>query len=52
MKISGFSMGKDITKLYYPFKESIMSILPICDEFIFALGKGDEYNQTRKEIKA
>ncbi len=52
MKISGFSMGKDITKLYYPFKESIMSILPICDEFIFALGKGDEYNQTRKEIES
>lgn len=52
MKISGFSMGKDITKLYYPFKESIMSILPICDEFIFVLGNGDEYENTRKEIES
>ncbi len=28
-------------KLYYPVIESILSILPICDEFIIAMGKGD-----------
>ncbi|HOK99210.1 MAG TPA: hypothetical protein PLD12_08735 [Bacteroidales bacterium] len=52
MRISGFSMGKDVTKLYYPVKESILSILPICDEFIFVLGKGDEYEQTRALIES
>jgi len=52
MRISGFSMGKDVTKLYYPVKESILSILPICDEFVFVLGKGDEYEQTRTLIES
>lgn len=50
MRISGFTMGKNVTKLYYPIKESILSILPICDEFIVALGKGDEDDKTREEI--
>lgn len=50
MKISGFTMGKNVTKLYYPIKESILSILPICDEFIIALGKGDDDDKTLQEI--
>lgn len=50
MKISGFTMGRNVTKLYYPVKESILSILPICDEFIVALGKGDTDDRTREEI--
>jgi hypothetical protein len=52
MKISGFTMGKNVTKLYYPIKESILSILPICDEFIVALGIGDEDDKTREEIES
>lgn len=52
MKISGFTMGKNVTKLYYPVKESIMSILPIVDEFIVALGKGDSDDKTREEIES
>ncbi len=52
MKISGFTIGKDLTRLYYPAKESILSILPICDEFIVLLGKGDEYQQTRELIES
>jgi hypothetical protein len=52
MKISGFSFGRNTSKLYYPIKESIESILPICDEFIFALGKGDEDDNTRELIEA
>lgn len=48
MKISGFSFGRNVSKLYYPIKESIESILPICDEFIFVLGKGDEDDNTRE----
>lgn len=50
MKISGFSMVRNATKLYYPIKEAILSILPICDEFIITVGKGDEDDHTREEI--
>jgi hypothetical protein len=50
MKISGFTMVRNATKLYYPVKESIESILPICDEFIVALGNCDENDRTEQEI--
>jgi len=50
MKISGFTMGKNVDKLYYPIKPAIMSILPIVDEFVVALGKGDDDDKTREEI--
>ncbi len=43
-------MGRNTTKLYYPVKESVASILPLVDEFIFALGKGDEDDRTREEL--
>ncbi|MBL4709093.1 MAG: glycosyltransferase family 2 protein [Flavobacteriales bacterium] len=52
MKISGFSFGRNTSKLYYPIKESILSILPICDEFIFVLGKGDEDDNTLEILKS
>ncbi|SJZ46766.1 glycosyltransferase family protein [Selenihalanaerobacter shriftii] len=52
MKISGFSMVRNATKLYYPIKEAIESILPICDEFIVAVGEGDEDDYTRERIES
>ena len=52
MKISGFSMVRNATKLYYPIKEAIESILPICDEFIVAVGEGDEDDRTRERIES
>lgn len=52
MKISGFSMGKNVSKLYYPIKESIESILPIVDEFVFALGDNDPDDNTRQIIES
>jgi len=52
MKISGFSMVRNATKLYYPIKQAIESILPICDEFVVAVGKGDEDDYTREEIES
>ncbi len=52
MKISGFSMVRNATKLYYPIKEAILSILPICDEFVVAVGKGDPDDNTRAEIES
>jgi len=52
MKISGFSMARNASKLYYPIKESILSILPIVDEFVFALGDSDEDDTSREEIES
>jgi len=52
MKISGFTMGKNALKLYYPMRQSIESILPIVDEFVVALGDCDPDDTTREEIEA
>ncbi len=52
MKISGFTMAKNTSKLYYPIKEAILSILPIVDEFVVALGDCDEDDETGKEINS
>jgi hypothetical protein len=51
MKISGFTMGKNVSKLYYPIRESIESVLPIVDEFVIALGDSDEDDNTEEIIK-
>lgn len=51
MKISGFSFVRNGVKLYYPVAESIRSILPICEEFVVAVGKGDEDDATRRIIE-
>ena len=42
MKVSGFSFIKNALKFDYPIIEAITSILPICDEFIVAVGKSDD----------
>ncbi len=52
MMISGFTFMRNTSKLYYPLTESICSVLPIVDEFIIALGKGDEDDSTEAQIKA
>ena len=52
MKISGFSMVRNATKLYYPIKQAIESILPICDEFVIAIGKGDEDDRTKEVVES
>lgn len=51
MTISGFSFVRNATKLYYPVKESIKSILPIVDEFVIAVGPSDPQDQTLEEIQ-
>ncbi len=50
MKISGFSFVRNGVKLYYPVAEMVKSILPIVDEFVIAIGKGDEDDITRDKI--
>jgi hypothetical protein len=52
MKISGFAFVRNGVKLYYPVAESIRSILPICDEFVVAVGRGDEDDTTRQAIES
>lgn len=50
MKISGFSMARNADKLYYPLREAILSVLPIVDEFVVAIGKGDPDDRTLELI--
>ena len=50
MTISGFSFVKNGVKLYFPVVEMIKSVLSICDEFIIAVGKGEEDDTTRESI--
>jgi hypothetical protein len=45
-------MVRNVSKLYFPIKESIMSILPIVDEFVVALGSGDEDDNTLEVINS
>ncbi len=42
MKISGFTIARNVMKYNYPFVESIRSILPLCDEFVVNLGDSDD----------
>jgi glycosyltransferase involved in cell wall biosynthesis len=42
LKISGFTFVRNAVKLQYPIVESIRSILPIVDEFVIAVGQGDD----------
>lgn len=42
MKISGFTFVRNAEKYDYPVVESINSILPLCDEFIVAVGNSDD----------
>ena len=42
MKVTGFSFIKNALIYEYPIVEAITSILPLCDEFIVAVGKSDD----------
>ena len=50
MKVTGFSFVKNAIKYDYPIVESITSILPICDEFVIAVG--DCNDGTRELIES
>jgi glycosyltransferase involved in cell wall biosynthesis len=52
MKISGVTFCKNAAKLFYPVKESILSVLPICDEFIVVLGDCDADDNTLELINS
>ena len=42
MKISGFTIARNVVKYDYPIVEAITSILPLCDEVIVAVGKSED----------
>jgi hypothetical protein len=49
VKISGFTLANDkVANLYYPYLESIQSILPLVDEMIVALD--DKVGEVRSQI--
>ena len=42
MKVSGFTLVRNGVKYFYPFREAIESILPLCDEVIVNVGDSDD----------
>ena len=52
MKISGFTFVKNAGKLYIPAREAILSVLPICDEFVIAVGDNDTDDPTMDIINS
>ena len=42
MKVSGFTFIRNAIKYDFPVVESIRSILPICDEFVIAVGNSED----------
>ena len=42
MLVSGFTFIRNAVKFDYPIKEAILSILPLCDEVVVALGNSDD----------
>lgn len=45
MKVTGFTFIRNAIKFDYPIIEAITSILPLCDEFVVAIGKSDDETQ-------
>ena len=50
MKVSGFSVARNVIKFGYPAVEAINSILPVCDEFV--VNVGDSEDDTLKLIES
>ena len=50
MKVSGFTFIRNAITYDYPVVEAILSILPLCDEVVVAVGKSED--DTRKLIES
>ena len=50
MKVAGFSFVRNAIKYDYPIVEAISSVLPVCDEFVVAVGNSED--QTYDLIKS
>ena len=42
MKVTGFTIVRNAIKFDYPIVEAITSILPLCDEFVVAVGNSED----------
>lgn len=42
MKVAGFSFIRNAIQFDYPIVEAITSVLPLCDEFVVAVGESDD----------
>ncbi len=42
MKVTGFSFVRNAIKFDYPIVEAIKSVLPVCDDFIIAVGDSED----------
>lgn len=42
MKVTGFSFIRNALKYDYPIVEAIRSILPVCDDFVVAVGRSED----------
>jgi len=42
MKVAGFSFIKNAVKFQYPIAEALLSILPLCDEVVVAVGNSED----------
>lgn len=42
MKVSGFTFIRNAVKYDYPIVEAILSILPLCDQLVVAVGKSED----------
>ncbi|MFM9839859.1 MAG: glycosyltransferase family 2 protein [Cyclobacteriaceae bacterium] len=53
MKVSCFTIARNVVKYDYPIVEAITSLLPLCDEFVVAVGNSeDETLKLIQEIKS
>jgi len=50
MKVCGFTFIRNAIKFDFPIVEAITSVLPVCDHFVVAVGKGDD--ETLELIKS
>jgi len=42
MKVSGFAIARNVLQADYPIRESLLSIAPLCDEIVVAVGNSDD----------
>lgn len=42
MRVAGFTIIRNILRFDYPFRESILSALPLCEVFFVGLGDSDD----------
>ncbi|MBK9254836.1 MAG: glycosyltransferase family 2 protein [Saprospiraceae bacterium] len=50
MKVTGFSFIRNAVKYDYPIREAILSVLPVCDDFVVAVGRSED--KTLEMIKS